>query len=162
MRSSGVSFEREISQSAFLPGVVLVKLPVGCTSRMRFAGGGSVDFLGVIRGVPVALEAKSCRGGRFALRRITDSQLEFLRRWEACGGRSAVLLRFGFRRVVVAVISLRLLLEWISAGKRSVSAADVECLPHLPGSTRGWQLDIIPQMLEDLDVRMGQLQPRDL
>lgn len=154
MRNAGISFEREIAQSASAPGVTLVKLPVGCTRSMKFAGGGSVDFLGVIRGVPVAIEAKSCRGSRFSLSRITDRQLEFMRRWEASGGKSAVLLRFGYRQVVVVVIPLHLILEWASRGKKSVTAGDITVLPHLQGGARRWKIENIPQILEAFYARL--------
>lgn len=157
-RNSGVCFEREIVNSATVSGVTVVKVPVGYAKNARFAGGGSVDFLGVIRGVPVALEAKSCRGERFSLNRITDRQLEFMRRWESSGGKAAVLLRFGFRQVCVVVIPFFLIQRWKLSGKRSVTMRDVRRLPHLPGSAKRWCIECIPELMEGLDGELDGVQ----
>lgn len=158
MRSAGISFEREIVNASSVPGVTIVKVPVGYSKGIKFAGGGSVDFVGVIHGVPVALEAKSCRGSRFSLSRITDRQIEFMRRWESSGGKSAVLLRFGFRHVVVLVIPLRLLLIWIGRGKKSITSRDISTLPRLGGNARRWDIETIPQLLEEFNDRLGHIQ----
>lgn len=151
-RNTGVSFEREIHQSASsLGSVVLVKVPVGYSSGLRFAGGGCVDFLGVICGVPFAIEAKSCRGNRFALSRITEKQVQFMERWEAAGGRAVVLLKFSGSDVRVVAIPFRLLMRWRLSGKKGVSRRDLDGLFTITGRTGRWRLDQLSKLKEEQD-----------
>jgi len=139
---TGLHFERELVGSTG-DGVVLVKLAVGSTGKQRFVGGGAVDFLGVIRGVPVAIEAKSCRGTRFALSRVTDKQVQFMKNWEAAGGRAFLLVRFGYRAVQAVAVPYSRLEQWLSSGKKSITIRDIPSLIEVPRSHKRWVLESI-------------------
>ena len=143
MRSaaSGIRFERELAESSSVDGIVLVKIPVGYSPTRQFAGGGFVDFLGVADGIPLAVEAKSCRTARFPLRRISQKQMRFLRLWSQCGGCSLILLRYGVRDVRLFVIPLSVLDHWLASGVKSIGLDELRKLPSIPRSEGVWRLD---------------------
>lgn len=147
---SGVRFEREIYRSAKVDGVTLVKLPVATSSSRRFAGGGYVDFIGAIHGVPVAIEAKCCHNERFYLGRISKQQLLFLERWNACGGVAVVLVKVMTRRPQVFLLTVSLLRHWLQSGKRSVLPEDWKSLPVVPRVDGRWAVEKIPALVEHL------------
>jgi len=147
MSNAGVRFEREIVQSASVPGVLLVKVPVGYSRSLRFVGGGAVDFVGVVDGIPVAIEAKSCRTDRFDLGRISDKQIEFLKRWSDCGGFSAVMLRFGYRDARLFLICLPMLLKWLDYGMKSVTLKQLSSLPSIPRRDGRWRLECLTTLV---------------
>jgi len=140
MVQRGIRFEREIVESSVVPGVILVKVPVGYSSSRRFAGGGSVDFLGVIGGVPVAVEAKSCRTARFSLRRISQKQFNFLKKWASCGGCSVIFLRYGMRDIRLFVIPFKVLESWIVSGLKSVGVNELRHLSFIPRVDGKWDM----------------------
>ncbi len=138
----GARFEQELRASQN-ERVVLVKVPVGTTSGMRFSGGGYVDFVGVIDGVPVAIEAKSCSSGRFRLDRVTDNQYYFLQKFSAAGGLSMILVRYKCQIVRVAAIVVEYVMELLQSGVSSLDAKDLMLLPQIPRQGSAWDLTVI-------------------
>ncbi len=54
----------------------------------------TVDYIGVVQGVPVCFDAKECSTETFPLQNIHRHQVEFMERFEAQGGISFLLLFF--------------------------------------------------------------------
>ncbi|GIV21994.1 MAG: hypothetical protein KatS3mg023_3745 [Armatimonadota bacterium] len=152
-RNSGLAFERELLASASsCEHLVLVKIPVGYSPLKRFAGGGYADMVGNLHGIAIAIEAKSCRGGRFSLGRITDKQLDFLLKWQQAGGYAFVLLRYGYRNVRLVVIDVRQLLAWKAKGKKGISERDIQYLPCIPRRGARWCMEALYSIIqEDVD-----------
>ena len=46
----------------------------------------TVDYIGVVQGIPVCFDAKECAVDRFALQNIHEHQVEFMRLFEKQGG----------------------------------------------------------------------------
>ncbi len=54
----------------------------------------TVDYIGVVQGVPVCFDAKECADSTFALRNIHPHQIEFMRDFEKQDGVAFLLIHF--------------------------------------------------------------------
>ncbi|MCR5715434.1 MAG: Holliday junction resolvase RecU [Lachnospiraceae bacterium] len=57
----------------------------------------TVDYIGVVQGIPVCFDAKECAKDTFALQNIHPHQVEFMRRFEQQDGVSFFLIYFTHR-----------------------------------------------------------------
>ena len=57
----------------------------------------TVDYLGVVQGVPVCFDAKECAGDTFPLRNIHDHQVAFMTDFEKQDGVSFLIIYFSQR-----------------------------------------------------------------
>ena len=57
----------------------------------------TVDYIGVVQGIPVCFDAKECSTDTFALQNIHPHQVEFMRQFEKQGGISFLILFFSVR-----------------------------------------------------------------
>ncbi|GHU43041.1 Holliday junction resolvase RecU [Clostridia bacterium] len=57
----------------------------------------TVDYIGVVQGIPVCFDAKECKSDTFPLRNIHEHQLAFMETFEKQGGVSFLLLFFTHR-----------------------------------------------------------------
>ena len=62
-----------------------------------FEKDSTVDYIGVVQGIPVCFDAKECKTDTFELRNIHDHQYNFMREFESQGGISFILLDFTMR-----------------------------------------------------------------
>lgn len=56
------------------------------------AGGAPIDFIGVIKGIPVAVECKEVTGKSFPFCRLPQKEFEALRAFEGAGGKAFLLV----------------------------------------------------------------------
>ena len=54
----------------------------------------TVDYIGVVQGIPICFDAKECATDIFPLQNIHEHQIEFMRQFEEQGGVSFLLLYF--------------------------------------------------------------------
>lgn len=54
----------------------------------------TVDYIGVVQGIPVCFDAKECNEERFPLSNIHEHQMEFMEKFEAQGGLAFFLISF--------------------------------------------------------------------
>ena len=57
----------------------------------------TVDYIGVVQGVPVCFDAKECANDTFPLANIHKHQMDFMHRWQAQEGIAFFLLYFSIR-----------------------------------------------------------------
>ena len=62
-----------------------------------FEKDSTVDYIGVVQGVPVCFDAKECKTDTFALQNIHEHQFNFMKEFEAQGGVSFLLVMFTTR-----------------------------------------------------------------
>lgn len=91
--------------------------------------GAPVDFVGVINGVPVAVECKETSGGSIHLGkyRFPDSEIHALESFYKSGGRSYVVGAF-WKRDVLAVYGFRSFFKHLSSGKKSLVPEDADAV----------------------------------
>ena len=56
--------------------------------------GVTVDYIGVIQGLPVCFDAKECKTDRFALQNIHEHQVKFMEEFESQQGIAFFLIHF--------------------------------------------------------------------
>lgn len=54
----------------------------------------TVDYIGVVQGIPVCFDAKECRNDTFPLQNVHEHQMKFMSEFEEQGGISFLLLYF--------------------------------------------------------------------
>ncbi len=59
----------------------------------------TVDYIGVVQGIPVCFDAKECHEDTFALANVHDHQVDFMRRFEKQEGIAFLLINFTARDV---------------------------------------------------------------
>lgn len=57
----------------------------------------TVDYIGVVQGIPVCFDAKECAVDRFALQNIHQHQVNFMERFESQGGVAFFLIYFSHK-----------------------------------------------------------------
>lgn len=57
----------------------------------------TVDYIGVVQGIPVCFDAKECTSDTFALQNIHEHQVEFMTQFEKQGGIAFLILFFSMR-----------------------------------------------------------------
>ena len=57
----------------------------------------TVDYIGVVQGIPICFDAKECAKDNFALANIHDHQIEFMRQFEKQQGIAFLILYFSNR-----------------------------------------------------------------
>lgn len=76
------------------PPVKVLSTPVRGVFRAAWEAAGPCDYLAVVGGVPVALDAKECAATRWPLSHLPEHQAAHFDAIERAGGRGAVLLSF--------------------------------------------------------------------
>lgn len=69
----------------------------GTISLAYFEKDSTVDYIGVVQGVPVCFDAKECAVDKYSLRNIHDHQISFMEEFEKQNGISFLLLMFTAR-----------------------------------------------------------------
>lgn len=59
-----------------------------------FGEKSTVDYIGVVQGVPVCFDAKECAANSFAIQNIHEHQVEFMKEFEKQGGVAFLLIYF--------------------------------------------------------------------
>ena len=67
---------------------------VGQITLAYFEKKSTVDYIGVVQGIPICFDAKECSGDKFSLQNIHNHQLEFMNQFEKQGGISFIIIYF--------------------------------------------------------------------
>lgn len=66
-------------------------------TKAYFEKDSTVDYIGVVQGIPVCFDAKECMTDTFSLQNIHEHQYQFMKEFEAQGGISFLLVMFTAR-----------------------------------------------------------------
>lgn len=69
----------------------------GTISLAYFEKDSTVDYIGVVQGVPICFDAKECATDTYSLRNIHEHQIEFMRDFESQNGISFLIIMFTHR-----------------------------------------------------------------
>lgn len=72
----------------------------------------TVDYIGAVQGYPICFDAKECGSDTFPLKNIHAHQIEFMKRYEAQGGISFMLIYFTKREEFYYLRFVELLQYW--------------------------------------------------
>ena len=82
----------------------------------------TVDYIGVVQGIPVCFDAKECAVNTFSLQNIHEHQVNFMREFEEQGGIAFLLLYYSKRNVFYYLPYKHLLIFWeraLNGGRKS-------------------------------------------
>jgi len=133
----GRSLEDLIEQHlAGAPGVKLFRqtnrwVPLENGRRAFPSGGAPIDFVGAVRGTPVALECKEVSsGGRFPLTksRLPEKETQAMREFEKAGGEAYLLVAF-WEKDVLAIYPFSTIEKAFAARKKSLVLDEGKQIP---------------------------------
>lgn len=115
----------------------------------------TVDYIGVVQGIPICFDAKECATDTFPLQNLHPHQVQFMKEFEAQDGISFILLSFTARDEIYYVPFCDIATFWRrmeEGGRKSFTYEEVD---------KSWQVfaqrDIfvhyLPQLQRDLERR---------
>ena len=115
----------------------------------------TVDYIGVVQGIPVCFDAKECAKDIFPLQNIHEHQVEFMRQYEEQGGISFLLIYFTSRHVCYYMSFQEMMKYWNRAKEGGVKHFKYEELdPAYEISTySGTFVHYLEQIQMDLEQR---------
>ena len=115
----------------------------------------TVDYIGVIQGVPVCFDAKECSADTFPLQNIHPHQIRFMEDFEAQGGIAFILLMLTHRDESY-YIPLRDIIRFRdraqAGGRKSFTREEIDRNYEIR-SVKGLSLHFLEQLQMDLDSR---------
>ena len=72
----------------------------------------TVDYIGIVQGIPVCFDAKECTTDTFPLHNIHEHQMEFMEQFEKQGGISFFIILFSYRDENISVPYRHVLIFW--------------------------------------------------
>lgn len=115
----------------------------------------TVDYIGVVQGVPVCFDAKECATDSFPLANIHDHQVEFMQEFEEQNGIAFFLVYFSARNVFYYLPFDKLKFFWDRAkngGKKSFRFEELE-EENIITSTSGVFIHYLEPLSKDLTNR---------
>lgn len=115
----------------------------------------TVDYIGVVQGIPVCFDAKECAVDTIPLQNIHEHQVIFMRDFELQGGIAFILLFLSHRDEAYYVPFREILRFWNRAaegGRKSFLYTELENCYRIKGS-HGLTLHFLEQIQMDLNSR---------
>ncbi len=115
----------------------------------------TVDYLGVVQGIPVCFDAKECASGTFALQNIHEHQVEFMSDFEKQDGIAFFLIYFSETDEYYYLRLSELMTFWErskNGGRKSFRKDELDPRFYM-GEIKNNALPILPMIQKDMDER---------
>ena len=115
----------------------------------------TVDYIGVVQGIPVCFDAKECAVDRFNLQNIHEHQVVFMEQFEKQQGIAFILIFFTHREEFYYLRFTDLKRFWdrsIEGGRKSFRYEELDPAFFLPRES-GILVPYLPALQKDLDTR---------
>lgn len=115
----------------------------------------TVDYMGVVQGIPVCFDAKECNKDSFPLQNIHEHQVEFMGQFEQQQGISFLILFFTHRNVFYYMRYQEMLAFWQrgkSGNKKSFNYKELD-KNYILSSKNGILVPFLEGMQRDLSAR---------
>lgn len=122
----------------------------------------TVDYVGVVQGIPVCFDAKECSTDTFSLQNIHAHQVKFMEQFEKQGGIAFFLIFYSHKDVLYYLPYEMLMFFWNraqSGGRKSFRYDELNPAYVLPKKS-GYLVPYLEGMKIDLEDREG-LEPTD-
>ena len=120
-----------------------------------FEKDSTVDYIGVIQGVPVCFDAKECKTDTFSLQNIHEHQVLFMRDFEQQEGIAFILIYFTKRDIYYYLRDVELEKYWKRAedgGRKSFRFDELD-EKYFFKSTNGYYIPYLNMLQKDLEER---------
>ena len=101
----------------------------GRISEAYFEQKSTVDYIGVVQGIPVCFDAKECAADTFPLKNVLDHQIRFMEDWEKQDGVAFLLIRYTKKDLDYYLRFEKLkefLLRMEQGGRKSIAFSELE------------------------------------
>jgi recombination protein U len=98
----------------------------------------TVDYIGVVQGIPICFDAKECAVDTFSLNNVHEHQIDFMKEFEEQNGVAFLLIYYKKRDVYYYLTFERLHEFWkraMSGGRKSFRYDELETLYQIPVSS---------------------------
>ena len=115
----------------------------------------TVDYIGIVQGIPVCFDAKECTTDTFPLQNIHEHQMEFMEQFEKQGGISFFIILFSCRDEKIYVPYRHVLKFWNrmnDGGRKSFRYEELD-QTYIIRSHSGVMLHYLEQIKLDLSER---------
>lgn len=115
----------------------------------------TVDYIGVVQGIPVCFDAKECHKDLWPLKNLHPHQVAFMREFEEQGGISFIILSFTARGENYYIPFRDILKFWNrmeQGGKKSFNYSEID-RSYIIGSQRDMLVHFLEPLQMDLDAR---------
>ncbi len=116
----------------------------------------TVDYIGVVQGIPVCFDAKECKTDTFPLMNIHEHQMEFMKDFEKQNGIAFFLLHFSTRDVFYYLTYRQIQVFWHRAregGRKSFLYTELDPSFILDHNQRGVFVPYLEGIQKDLNHR---------
>lgn len=114
----------------------------------------TVDYIGVVQGVPVCFDAKECKVDTFALHNVHEHQVEFMRQFEEQQGIAFLLIFYSGRDEFYYMPYADLKAFWDrqqSGGRKSIRFEEIDRTFQIYQNTHGFLLPYLDQIQMDIE-----------
>lgn len=115
----------------------------------------TVDYIGVVQGVPICFDAKECHTDTFPLANIHEHQVEFMRNYEKQDGVAFILISYTHRNEFYYMRFEELYKFWkrkLEGGRKSFRYEELDINFFLK-ETRGYFIPYLEMLQKDLENR---------
>lgn len=115
----------------------------------------TVDYVGVIQGIPVCFDAKECVTDTFSIQNIHEHQINFMREFEEQGGIAFIILSFTKRNEIyyIPLASLNEFYERAkNGGRKSFTYEEID-KNYIITTKSGVLVHYLPALKRDLENR---------
>ena len=114
----------------------------------------TVDYIGVVQGIPVCFDAKECQAKSFPMANVHEHQIVFMEDFERQGGISFLLIYLGAYDLYYYMRFQELTKFWNRAKVGKSKSVKVEELDmDYAVEVKGFQIHYLPALQKDLDSR---------
>jgi recombination protein U len=95
----------------------------------------TVDYIGVVQGIPICFDAKECAVDTFSINNIHEHQITFMKEFEKQDGISFILIYYKKRDLYYYLTFDKLLEFWeraVNGGRKSFRFEELDCAFQIP------------------------------
>ena len=115
----------------------------------------TVDYIGLVQGVPVCFDAKECAKDTFPLQNVHEHQISFMRDFERQGGVAFFIMDFTQRNEIYYMPFSEMDIFWkrmINGGRKSFRFDELNNIIHINGNGH-YLCHYLAALSDDLDRR---------
>ena len=116
----------------------------------------TVDYIGVVQGIPVCFDAKECATDSFPLSNVHEHQMDFMSEFESQGGISFIVISYTERNTIYYLRYEKLKEfwdRWLQGGRRSFRYEEIE-ERYIIVPRPGLLVPYLDMLQKDLDERV--------
>ncbi len=115
----------------------------------------TVDYIGIVQGIPVCFDAKECHTDRFPLQNIHEHQIAFMKQFEEQDGIAFFIIQYTREDEIYYVPFATVMKFWdrmLSGGRKSFTKEEIDTRYRVR-SHNGILVHYLEQLQMDLDAR---------